>query len=207
MPEPTRENVHNRMKELGHVVFDENTCDMNVVGLRRVGGRTDHYDDLMTLSWKVTDTDLDNRPEEERWEYHRWPCTTDPGGKYLVKPLGSLGTAVLRPGQYRGSHKLGTFAPTKTWAHEALIQCGTLKLWHDGNKDNVVDYGQAETTSTPASGICIHRPLGDFSAGCQVFQSRVHFEQFIQLCKLQVIAGLGGTFTYTLLDWEFPDGT
>lgn len=201
MPEPTRKNIHNRMKELGYIVFDA-TCDMNVVGLRRVGGRTDHYDDLMTLSFKVTDENLSPR-EDDGWEYHQWACTTDPGGRYLVKPLGGLGTAVLKPGQYRGSHKLGTFARGKRWEHEALVQVGKLKLWHDGNRDNVVDYGLAETTSTPASGICIHRPLGDFSAGCQVFQSRVHFEEFIGLCKLQVLAGLGDNFTYTLLDWEF----
>lgn len=190
----SREAIHDRLLDLGHVVFDGHH-DMNVVGVRRKPGTTNAFDDVMTLSFRDGAT----------WRFFTWPCTTEPGGKYLGKPLHVIGTAVLAPGQYRGSHRLGVHGATKPWAHEALVQAGDLKVWHDANKDQVVDYGLAETISHGTSGINIHRNLGDFSAGCQVFESRKDFEEFIGLLKLQPAAGLGSTFTYTLIDWPAGD--
>jgi hypothetical protein len=186
-----RESVHNTLLDLGHVVFD-GEFDMNIVGLRRMPGTTGDFDDMMTLSYK----------QDGAWQWHAWPCTTDPGFKYLEKPMNpGAGTAVLKPGQYRSSHKLGVHGASKAWAHEALVQCGDLKVWHDRNKDRVVDYGLNETTSHGTSGINIHRDLGDFSAGCQVFKSRKDFDQFMSIVKQQILAHLGDKFTYTLIEW------
>jgi hypothetical protein len=183
-------DVHNEMLRLGYSVFD-GEYDMNVVGLRRVPGTVNAFDDLMTLSFK----------EKSSWRFFAWPCTTEPGGKYLGQPMNVIGTAIIKPGQYRGSHKLGIHGAGKKWAHEALVQCGDLKVWHDANKDQVLDYGLAETTSHGTSGLNLHRHLGDFSAGCQVFEKRQHQEEFIFLVKQQIAANLGNKFTYTVLEW------
>ena len=185
------QDIHNRMRELGYKVFEAPDHNMNVVGLRKQSGRANTFDDLMTLTYTVGG----------KWRFHAWPCTTDPGGKYLGKPMNMIGTAIVKPGQYRGSHKLGIHGASKSWAHEALVQCGTLKVWHDANKDEAVDYGLAETTSYGTSGLNIHRNLGDFSAGCQVFRDRVDFDEFMHLAKLQINGKLGNRYTYTLLDW------
>lgn len=190
----SREAVHDRLLDLGHVVFD-GEHDMNVVGIRRKPGTTNAFDDLMTLSFRHGGS----------WQFFAWPCTTEPGGKYLGKPLHVIGTAVLAPGQYRGSHRLGVHGASKPRAHAALVQVGDLKVWHDANKDQVVDYGLAETISHGTSGINIHRNLGDFSAGCQVFRDRADHEEFMRLCGLQVAAKLGDRFTYTLIDWPSGD--
>lgn len=187
------QSVQDRMRALGHVIFD-GEHDMNVVGIRRVPGTTNAFDDVLALFFK----------ENGAWRFFCWRITTEPGGKYLGKPLNVIGTAIVKPGQYRRSHKLGVHGASKPWAHEALVQAGALQVWHDANKDQVLDYGLAETTSR-GGGINIHRNLGDFSAGCQVFESRKDFEEFIGLCKLQVQAGLGDLFTYTLIDWPAGD--
>jgi hypothetical protein len=114
-----------------------------------------------------------------------------------------VGTAVLHcPDQFPASHRLGIHSASKPWAHEALVQCGDLRVCHDNNRDEIVDYDLAMTTSHGTSGINIHRDLGDFSAGCQVFQYRQDHSTFISLCKKQIAAGLGDTFTYTLLPWS-----
>lgn len=191
------QSVHNKVKDLGFKLFSDTNYNMNVIGLRRMPGRPNEFDDLMTLSYK----------ENGQWQWHVWPCTTDPGGKYLGKPMNpGIGTAVLKsPDQYRGSHKLGVHGAGKAWAHEALVQVGDLRVWHDNNRDNVVNYGLAETTSHGTSGINIHRDLGDFSAGCQVFKNRKDQADFINLCKKQVLAKLGDVFTYTLLEWPAAD--
>ena len=186
-------SIHNKVRELGFVIFDKNPCDMNVIGLRRLPGTPNAFDDLMTLSYL----------EDGQWKFHAWPCTTDPGGKYLGKPMNpGIGTAVLKhDDQFRGSHKMGIHGASKSWAHPALVQVGVLRVWHDNNRDNVVDYGLAQTTSNGTSGINLHRDLGDFSAGCQVFKNRKDQEEFIALCRKQITAKLGDTYTYTLLSW------
>ena len=186
-------SILNKMAKLNFKVFADRDFDMNVVGIRRLPGTPNKFDDLMCLFWK----------QNGLWQFRQWRCTTDPGGKYLGTPMNpSVGTAVLKhDDQFPGSHKIGVHGASKSWAHPALVQVGVLRVWHDNDRDNVVDYGLAQTTSNGTSGINLHRDLGDFSAGCQVFERRADQEEFMALVKLQDEHGLGDTFTYTLLSW------
>ena len=44
--------------------------------------------------------------------------------------------------------------------------------------------------------------IGKYSAGCQVFQSPTDFADMMALADRQVKAGLGNSFTYTLIKEE-----
>lgn len=194
---PSRDAVHSLIKKNGFKLFEggdrRRDFDMNLIGLRTMPGTTNKFDDWMTLSFL----------EKGQWQFYFWPITTEPGGKYLTKPMNpGVGTAVLHaPDQYPGVYKVGTHSASKPWAHEALVQVGDFRVCHDNNRDQIIDYNLAITTSHGTSGINIHRDLGDFSAGCQVFQFRQDHTNFMTLVKKQIIAGMGDTFTYTLLEW------
>ncbi len=63
------------------------------------------------------------------------PCTTDPGYHYLQKPMVSRGTAILKEGQHRGSHRLGTHK-----GYQALTQRIPLPVYRDNTKDKELDF-------------------------------------------------------------------
>lgn len=41
------------------------------------------------------------------WNYFVFPATTDPGTFYRENPLSVKGTAIMKPGQYRGAYMIG----------------------------------------------------------------------------------------------------
>jgi len=112
-----------------------------------------------------------------------------------------MGTAVLKPGQYRGSHKIG-----KHKGYPALQQVGNLTVYRDGNRDDVVD-SDSSNEQTGVFGINIHRAsssneshfVGRWSAGCQVLADPLHFGFLMSLCR-QSAKRHGPVFTYTLLE-------
>ena len=57
---------------------------------------TNAFDDCITLSYKI----------EDKWQFHCFKCTTDPGTHWVENIMRKDGVAILKPGQYRGSHKL-----------------------------------------------------------------------------------------------------
>jgi hypothetical protein len=140
------------------------------------------------------------------WKFHSWACTTDPGTYYLQNPMNVNGTAIVKPGQYRKSHKLGLHRG----AYEAMVQVGALTIWRDQDKDAVLDYGVNEVTAT-GMGINIHRAgtastsVDKWSAGCQVFSKSSDFAEFMALIHKQSEAGLGDTISYSLLEWPAAD--
>ena len=100
----TREKIAEVMASKGYKYFtDDNnkSYDVNIIGIRNdetKGRVTNAFDDLMTISYKN---------EEGEWQYHEFDCTTDPGSAYMDNPiLENTGCAILKPNQYRGSHKI-----------------------------------------------------------------------------------------------------
>lgn len=131
-----------------------------------------------------------------------WTITTDPGTYWLNNPMGKLGTAVLKPGQYLDSHSIG-FHQNKT-DHKALVQTGKLTVYRDNDKDNI-----AEATSITESGlfgINVHRSnkigatpkIGQWSGGCQTFQSKTDHDKLMQICENYRVQS--NKFTLTLIE-------
>ena len=174
----TREQIQSTIESKGYKYFtDDNNkgYDVNIIGIRnsKTKGRvTNAFDDLITISYKV----------DGEWHYHEFNCTTDPGSHWVENILNDKGVAILKPGQYRGSHK--------------------LRL-HQGK------YLNEATTTTGLFGINIHRAtsrsggkstrIDKWSAGCQVIADNDDWHEFLDICQAAREIH-GNSFSYTLIE-------
>ncbi len=196
----TREQIETSVKAKGYKWFEDTNnkgYDVNIVGVRNSetkGRVTNAFDDCITISYKV----------EGEWQFHCFPCTTDPGSHWVENILNEKGVAILKPNQYRGSHKLRLHAGK----YLALGQKKDVTVYRDNNRDNVYDLDESKT-DTGLFGINIHRAtsregkkstqIDKWSAGCQVIASNDDWHEFLDIC--QVAREIhGNSFSYTLLE-------
>ena len=169
--------------------------DVNIVGIRNSETNnevTNHFDDTLTISYKV----------DGDWKFHSWPATTDPGQYWIENPISKDGTAILVPGQYRGSHMIGLHQGK----YEALRQRKPVKVYRDNDKDLEYDTDE-DTIKEGIYGINIHRSnpydqsyyVNKWSAGCQVFKKVADFHEFMDICK-KARDIWGNSFSYTLIE-------
>ena len=196
----TREQIQLTLEGKGYKYFTGGQWDVNIVGIRNSTTKnrvTNAFDDKLTISYKN---------ENDEWCYHEYNCTTDPGTHWVENLLNSDGVAILKPGQYRGSHKVGLHQGK----YEALRQQKPLKIYRDGDMDNEYDLIE-ENVKEGIYGINIHRAtsksggksvrVDKWSAGCQVIASNSDFVEFMEICNKA--KGLwGNSFTYTLIESE-----
>ena len=196
----TREQIETTVKEKGYKWFEDNNnkgYDVNIVGVRNseTNGRvTNAFDDCMTISYKV----------EGEWKFHCFPCTTDPGTHWVENILNDRGVAILKPGQYRGSHKLRLHQGK----YLALGQKKPMKLYRDANLDGKYDLIE-ESVREELVGINIHRAtsraggkssrIDKWSAGCQVIADNDDWHEFLDICQAAREIH-GNSFSYTLLE-------
>ena len=198
----TREKIAEVMASKGYKYFtDDNnkSYDVNIIGIRndKTKGRvTNAFDDTITISYKN---------EDGEWQYHEFDCTTDPGSAYMDNPiLENTGCAILKPNQYRGSHKIRLHGGKYT----ALGQKKDVTVYRDNDRDNNYDLDESKT-DTGLFGINIHRATGragnkstrvdKWSAGCQVIADNDDWHQFLDVCQTAREIH-GNSFSYTLLN-------
>ena len=198
----TREKITEVMASKGYKYFtDDNnkSYDVNIIGIRNdetKGRVTNAFDDLMTISYKN---------EDGEWQYHEFNCTTDPGSAYMDNPiLENTGCAILKPNQYRGSHKIRLHGGKYT----ALGQKKDVTVYRDNDRDNNYDLNESNT-DTGLFGINIHRATGragnkstrvdKWSAGCQVIADNDDWHEFLDICQTAREIH-GNSFSYTLLN-------
>ena len=129
----TREQIQETLEGKGYKYFTGGQWDVNIIGVRNSATKnrvTNAFDDSITISYKN---------ENDEWGYHEYNCTTDPGTHWVENLLNSDGVAILKPGQYRGSHKIGLHQGK----YEALRQKKPLKVYRDGDLDNEYDLIEA----------------------------------------------------------------
>ena len=196
----TREQIETTVKAKGYKWFEDNSnkgYDVNIVGVRNseTNGRvTNAFDDCMTISYKV----------EGEWKFHCFPCTTDPGTHWVENILNDRGVAILKPGQYRGSHKLRLHQGK----YLALGQKKPMKIYRDANLDGKYDLIE-ESVREELVGINIHRAtsraggkssrIDKWSAGCQVIADNDDWHEFLDICQAAREIH-GNSFSYTLLE-------
>ena len=196
----TREQIETSVKAKGYKWFEDNSdkgYDVNIVGVRNseTNGRvTNAFDDCMTISYKV----------EGEWKFHCFPCTTDPGRHWVENILNDRGVAILKPGQYRGSHKLRLHQGK----YLALGQKKPMKIYRDANLDGKYDLIE-ESVREELIGINIHRAtsraggkssrVDKWSAGCQVIADNDDWHEFLDICQAAREIH-GNSFSYTLLE-------
>jgi len=117
------------MKSLGYKVFenDVRNYNLNIVGVRTKENIVNVFNDWLFVFWYHNGS----------LNVRQYTITTDPGLFYLENPLSKYGTAILLPGQYIHSHKFGYHKNDKS--HEALIQCGSLHIARDFDRDDNLD--------------------------------------------------------------------
>lgn len=179
----------------GYAYFTNGKYNLNIIGIRRTGIKvTNQFDDYIVVEY------IDIYGIKTRDVF---PATTDPGLSSMTKPMSSKGCAILVPGQYRSSWKIGYHKGK----YEALVQCKPLKVYRDNNKDTVYDLNP-KTIEEGDFGINIHKAGDDstivngWSAGCQVLKRKVNFDKLMKLAHYQFTQGMGARYTYTLINEE-----
>jgi len=196
----TREQIQTTVEDKGYKYFHDNLnkgYDVNIIGVRnsKTKGRvTNAFDDTLTISYKI----------DGEWQYHEFNCTTDPGSHWVENILNKKGVAILRPNQYRGSHKLDLHQGK----YLALRQKSDVTVYRDNNRDNNYDLDESKT-DTGIFGINIHRATGrkggtstrvdKWSAGCQVIADNDDWHAFLDICQTSREIH-GNSFSYTLIE-------
>lgn len=180
----------------GHTIFENGSKDynLNLIGVRSGSPKMDEFGCELWAIWR----------RGGGWESVRWTVTTLPGSYYMqARLLNPEGCAILAPGQYRGAYKVGLHRGS----YRALCQLGgPVRVFRDGDRDREFDLDPAMMRSG-RYGINIHQPgadgvvplVGANSAGCQVFEERRCFREFMYICG-RAKALWGNSFSYTLLD-------
>lgn len=173
--------------------------ELNIIGIRANTSVPNVFDD--SISVLFTDS-------SGSFTSYSWQATTDPGTYWLHNPSNGQGTAILKPGQYPGSHALGMHRGL----YLALVQVKPVTVIRDANRNNILDFNSGKEM-TGLYGINIHRAqsngitktIDNYSAGCQVFANAEDFNIFLQLAERHKNL-YGNSFTYTLLA-GLPDGS
>ena len=189
--------IKSAMKAKGYKWFENGDYNLNIVGIRNnetKGKVTNAFDDCITLSYK----------KDGEWKFHCYECTTDPGTHWVDHPMLEIGVAILKPGQYRSSHKIRLHGGKYT----ALGQQNPVTVYRDKNRDDKYDLDESSTT-TGLFGINIHRAtkwagkkstnVGKWSAGCQVIAANDDWTEFLGICETARDVW-SNNFTYTLIE-------
>ena len=158
----------------GYKFFDE-PYKLNILGVRANITKPNSFDDTIIAFFK----DKDNQ-----WKGYSFPATTDAGTFWLTNPMQSKGTALLKEGQYKDSHKLGLHRGK----YKALVQQNPVTVFRDYDRNAILDFNNGKE-ETGNFGINIHRAnatgttktIDKYSAGCQVFSNADDFQKFLQL--------------------------
>tara|TARA_Y100001937_G_C6972766_1_gene264082 strand:- start:3 stop:629 length:627 start_codon:yes stop_codon:yes gene_type:complete len=185
------------VKSKGYKWFNTGDYNLNIVGIRNSDTKnkvTNAFDDTITVSYKIG----------RKWQYHEFDCTTDPGTHWVENILKASGVAILKPGQYRGSHKIGLHQGK----YEALRQMKPVHVYRDKNKDGVYDKNE-NNVEIGLFGINIHRAtkhagkkskqIDKWSAGCQVIAAADDFKKLMELANTARTVW-SNSFTYTLIE-------
>ena len=117
--------------------------------------------------------------------------------------MNKKGVAILKPGQYRRSHKLRLHRGQ----YLALGQQNPVTVYRDDNRDDKYDLDESKT-DTGVFGINIHRAtalegktskyINKWSSGCQVIASNDDWFAFLEICQTAREVW-GNSFSNTLI--------
>ena len=154
----TREQIEQTIKQMtDYLWFEKGNYNLNIIGIRNSESGTEvtnKFDDKITLSYKTGEVidDNGNIITPGVWHFHCYDCTTDPGTHWVENIMRKDGVAILKPGQYRGSHIIRKHQGR----YEALGQDRPVKVYRDDNRDQW--YNLYENSVQEGNfGINIHR--------------------------------------------------
>jgi len=183
-------------EKLGYAYFTSGNYNLNIIGVRSDNKNkvTNQFDDYFVIIY--------NTPTKKNVR-KIIKGTTEPGLTIMRSPTNKKGAGIVVPGQYRGLWKIALH----NGKYKALCQRDKpIKVYRDNNRDSTYDL-KPQTIDKGIFGINFHRAnerylatlVNDYSAGCQVVQDNRDFQAVMYLAENQVKAGMGSTFTYTLI--------
>jgi len=180
------------LNDQGYEIYTK-PYQLNIVGIRSHNAAANRFDDEIHVFYKNN---------INKWIYHVYFATTDPGTFWLRNPAYPQGTAILAQGQYKNAYAIGLHRGK----YKALKQVKPVTVIRDYDRDAFLDFDNG-IKQTGIFGIDIHRAessgsthyVDKYSAGCQVFQNATDFDQFMQLCERHRWL-YSNAFTYTLID-------
>jgi hypothetical protein len=185
----TYEKIKAIMTGKGYPFFTD-LFDLNIIGIRTADNVVNTFKDYLLFV----------RSDKNGNMVKIYPATTDPGLFWLEHPENVKGTAIVKPGHYP---KLWT--PGIHFTYRALVQENPITVYRDGNRDDNLD-AIPGTEDTGMFGINCHhagedsQTVGQWSAGCQVFQKLADFIEAMGFVDDQIKALLGYFFSYSLLE-------
>lgn len=136
----------------------------------------------------------------------RWCITTDPGPRYLKKPIHPRGGALLAHG-HQYMYRLGWHRAGKSPGYRACNQAQKVLVYRDNDRDDVLEY-DVDSIMVGFFGINHHHGGRDYepgdtflgvSAGCQVWCKKSEFDgEYLPLVILSE-EHHGPGFPYALL--------
>ena len=183
-------NLSEIIKKNGYRFFTK-PYDLNFVGIRTNTKQINEFEDLFCILY---------RDEKGTEIVFTAQATTDPGLYWLLNPMNTLGTAIMKPGNYEKLWKIGMHKDIR-----ALVQNSPVTVYRDNNRDGKLDLvsGTEETgifgiNCHPASRIGKSVAVNKWSAGCIVIADIKDFIEIMKLVDRQVIYGHGSLFSFTL---------
>jgi hypothetical protein len=192
------------LKSKKYIIYDK-PYQLNIVGVRNKDTNPQKFDDSLFVFWKN---------DKNNWEGRKYAITTDPSTKYLTRGgigsyQGRSATAILPSGQYIDTWKIGSHKGK----YKALTQAKPICVYRDYDRNATLSFNLKDK-DCGMFGINIHKAksygaddgngntnlIGDYSAGCQVFQNYYCFKEFMQLVEKQESIYRNRYFTYTLFD-------
>ena len=186
--DPSFRNILRYMRSQDYVIYEE-PYKLNIFGVRNAQSQPNKFDDDIYVFYKNNNG---------IWEVNKYPATTDTGTYYLLNPYSNLGSAMMKEGQYVDAYQRGIHI-----SYLALVQVKPIVVYRDYDRNATFDFNQDEMKGL--FGINIHRAgensvnVDTWSAGCQVFQKRDDFNEFMEMTAKQEDL-YGNSFTYTLID-------
>ena len=190
-------SIQATLNERGYKTFVR-PFELNIVGIRSNSTVPNRFDDTINVFYKN---------EKGVWIFQSFQATTDPGTYWLENPLNPQGTAILKEGQYIGSHQIGLHRGKYT----ALVQKRPVTVMRDYDRNAVLDFLNGKE-DVGLFGINIHhasssgttKTVDQYSAGCQVFANINDFNSSMKLAEHHRQL-YGNDFTYTLIDQRAVD--
>lgn len=188
---PTTNDIKETMLSLGMKVFTK-PFDMTLGGIRTKDNLSGKFNDWLFMLYHDEDGGLNGIIEKG---------TTDAGLYYRLNPLNVNGTAIIQHSiQHRGCYTYMIKGGHN--GQEAFRQTGLMKYWRDADRDKYLDFDGKEFTAiynTNGHDMgTVGNDVGKWSAGCWGSTNAV-MDKFYALAKLQIKAGLGAKFSYTML--------
>lgn len=183
--------IKQAMKQQGHAFFETGDNNLNLVGIRASDLNSNAFNDVLAVLYY----------QNGRETMHLFDCTTDPGLFWRENPAHTAGTAIMKPGQYRGLWHIGTHRGQ----YFALKQKCAADFYRDNNRDETLNLNGPVHNAIiganchRASAVNKSTQVNKWSAGCQVLANPNDFNLLMALCEI-ARHQYGNSFSYTLLN-------